>query len=78
MRLAVAVLLPLIVAFSLATSCLAQSLTLTPEQTAAIDAVFARETISTTSPGCGLALICDGSIVHFRGYGLADVEKGVA
>jgi CubicO group peptidase (beta-lactamase class C family) len=56
----------------------AQSLTLTPKQSAAIDAVFARQKITATSPGCGLALIRDGSIVYFRGYGRADVEKGVA
>lgn len=78
MRLRVAVFLLLIASFATSKSSHAQVLTLTPNQSAAIDAVFAREEITATSPGCGLALIRDGSIVHFRDYGRADVEKDVA
>ena len=78
MRLAVALFLLLIASFAGSTSASAQSFTLTPQQSAAIDAVFADEDITATSPGCGVALIRDGAIVHFKGYGLADVENGVA
>ena len=78
MRLAVALFLLWAASFPTSLSLHAQSLALTPQQSAAIDAVFAEEEITPRSPGCGVALIRGGSIVDFRGYGLADVEKGVA
>ena len=62
--------------FSTSLSLHAQSLRLTPQQSAAIDAVFTEEDITAKSPGCGVALIRDGSIVHFRGYGLAGKTTG--
>ena len=77
-RLAAVVFLLLNASFVISPSALGQPLTLTPQQSAAIDAVFAEEEITPTSPGCGLALIRDGAIGHFRGYGLGDVEQGVA
>jgi CubicO group peptidase (beta-lactamase class C family) len=30
------------------------------------------------SPGCVLAVILDGQIIYQRGYGMADLERGVA
>ena len=78
MRLAVSVFLLLAASVSSFLSLHAQSPALTPQQSAAIDAVFAEEDITAGSPGCAVALIRGGSIVDFRGYGLADVEKGVA
>jgi CubicO group peptidase (beta-lactamase class C family) len=76
-RPAVAVFLFLTAIFA-STSAHGQPLRLTEQQSAAIDAVFAEENITARSPGCGLALMHGGSILHFQGYGLADVEKGVA
>ena len=51
----------------------AQSSSLHPE----IDAVFA-DLDRTNSPGCALAVIKDGRIVYSRGYGMADLEHGIA
>ena len=64
----------LVVSLLLTAAAFAQPLT--PQQSAAIDAVFAEQKITLQSPGCGLALIRAGEIAHFKGYGLADVEKG--
>lgn len=46
----------------------------TARQAAAIDAIFAGWT-SPRSPGCAVALIRGRTITHFKGYGLADVER---
>jgi CubicO group peptidase (beta-lactamase class C family) len=40
---------------------------------AAVDAIFAPWT-TPGSPGCAVAVVSAGSVVHARGYGLADVE----
>ena len=48
-----------------------------PDTTAKVDAVFAAYDHSD-SPGCALAVIQDGSIVYERGYGMANLELGVA
>ncbi len=45
-----------------------------PEQ---IDAVFA-EYDSTSSPGCSLGIYRGGEIVYARGYGMANLEYGIA
>jgi CubicO group peptidase (beta-lactamase class C family) len=45
-------------------------------QAAAIDSFFARR-IKPEGPGCVLGLIRGDSILHWRGYGLADVEARV-
>lgn len=42
-----------------------------------VDAIFARWD-TTTSPGCILAVIKDGEFLYRRGYGMADLERGVA
>ena len=44
------------------------------EQRAKIDALFAPY---SGRPGCALGVMRDGYLVHARGYGLADVERGV-
>jgi CubicO group peptidase (beta-lactamase class C family) len=40
------------------------------------DRLFA-EWDKSDSPGCTLAVIRDGEIVHKRGYGMADLERNV-
>ncbi len=54
-----------------ADSLLAQSLT------DKVDRVFA-EWNTTSSPGCALAVVKDGRIVYERGYGMANLELGIA
>jgi CubicO group peptidase (beta-lactamase class C family) len=41
-----------------------------------IDAIFANWD-KTTSPGCALAVIKDGEIIHTRGYGMANLDYGI-
>jgi CubicO group peptidase (beta-lactamase class C family) len=41
-----------------------------------VDAIFS-EWDRPTSPGCALALIQDDEIIYKRGYGMADLERGV-
>jgi CubicO group peptidase (beta-lactamase class C family) len=47
-----------------------------PSQTAQVDEVFARWD-STVSPGCSVAVMKNGAIIHQRGYGMADLEHDV-
>jgi len=47
-----------------------------PPITERADAIFS-EWDKPTTPGCALALIQDGEIVYKRGYGMADLERGV-
>ena len=42
-----------------------------------IDAVFS-DYDNTTSPGCSMAVIRDGEIDYARGYGMANLEYGIA
>jgi CubicO group peptidase (beta-lactamase class C family) len=42
-----------------------------------IDAVFA-DYDNTVSPGCALGVILDGELIYKRGYGMANLELGVA
>ena len=42
-----------------------------------VDALFAQWD-TTTSPGCILAVIKDGEFLYQRGYGMADLERGLA
>jgi CubicO group peptidase (beta-lactamase class C family) len=44
---------------------------------AEIDAVFA-DYDSTTSPGCSLGVVRGGELVYKRGYGMANLEYGIA
>jgi CubicO group peptidase (beta-lactamase class C family) len=41
-----------------------------------VDALFAKWD-NKDSPGCVLAVIKDGKIIHQRGYGMADLERGI-
>jgi CubicO group peptidase (beta-lactamase class C family) len=41
-----------------------------------VDSLFARWDTSS-SPGCALAIIQDGTIVHAKGFGMADLERDV-
>jgi CubicO group peptidase (beta-lactamase class C family) len=43
----------------------------------AVDALFARWE-KPDSPGCAVGVIKDGVLVHARGYGIANLEHGVA
>jgi CubicO group peptidase (beta-lactamase class C family) len=45
-------------------------------QHARIDSVF--ETYTSQTPGCALGVFRDGAIAYARGYGMADLEHGVA
>src|SRR5262249_18525876 len=47
------------------------------EVKAKVDAVF-REYDRSDSPGCALGVYRDGTIVYERGYGMANLELGVA
>ncbi len=49
-------------------------MTTIPEQ---VDKLFAQWD-TTTSPGCILAVIKDGEFLYRRGYGMADLERGLA
>lgn len=40
-----------------------------------VDAVFSD--FDATTPGCSAGVIRDGELVHARGYGMADLERGV-
>jgi CubicO group peptidase (beta-lactamase class C family) len=42
-----------------------------------VDAIFA-EWNTTSSPGCALAVVKDGRIVYQHGYGMANLELGIA
>ena len=42
-----------------------------------VDAIFA-DLDRTNSPGCALAVVRDGQIIYSRGYGMADLEHGIA
>jgi CubicO group peptidase (beta-lactamase class C family) len=47
-----------------------------PNLASRVDAIFA-DYAKPGSPGCALAVVQDGRIVHEKGYGLASVEHGV-
>ena len=44
---------------------------------AEVDAIFA-DYDSTTSPGCSLGIVRDGALIYSRGYGMANLEYGIA
>ena len=44
---------------------------------AEIDAIFA-DYDGTTSPGCSLGVVRDGELIYTRGYGMANLEYGIA
>jgi CubicO group peptidase (beta-lactamase class C family) len=44
---------------------------------AEIDAIFA-DYDNTTSPGCSLGVVRDGELIYSRGYGMANLEYGIA
>jgi len=44
---------------------------------AEVDAIFA-DYDNTTSPGCSLGVIRDGELIYKRGYGMANLEYGIA
>jgi len=50
---------------------------ITPEQSEAVDKVF-EECDRTDHPGCALAIIIDGKIAYEKGYGMADLERGLS
>src|ERR1700686_4826693 len=49
----------------------------TPDTKTRVDAVF-QEYDRIDSPGCALGVYRDGKIVYARGYGMANLELGVA
>ena len=44
---------------------------------AEVDAIFA-DYDNTTSPGCSLGVVRDGELIYKRGYGMANLEYGIA
>lgn len=71
-------LLGCVIASLLATPMTAMAVTVaTPQQAERIDSVMAPWTRSD-APGCSVAAIQDGEIVFERGYGMAELEQGVA
>lgn len=48
-----------------------------PEIQARVDSVFA-EYDHTASPGCALGVVHDGQLVYARGYGMANLDLGIA
>ncbi|MGB8063475.1 MAG: serine hydrolase domain-containing protein [Candidatus Sulfotelmatobacter sp.] len=48
-----------------------------PELTDKVDRIFA-DWNTTSSPGCALAVVKDGHIVYEHGYGMANLELGIA
>lgn len=52
-------------------------LTAADPSAAAIDAVFA-DYDTTSSPGCSLGVMRDGKLIYRRGYGMANLEYGIA
>ncbi|MEZ4772259.1 MAG: serine hydrolase domain-containing protein [Bacteroidia bacterium] len=65
----------LILLFNMSAYMSAQQLS--PTQTLTIDSIF-QAWDKTNSPGCALAVIKDGEIAYSRGYGMADLEHGLA
>lgn len=65
-------------AFSLLGALLAHSAPANDGSTdARVDEIFATWD-STQSPGCALAVMSDGAIINSRGYGMANLEHGIA
>lgn len=65
-----------IIAHSLLVPVSALTQSTTNDLTAKVDQVFA-QIDKPTSPGCALAVIKDGQIVHKRGYGMADLDHDI-
>jgi len=62
-----------LLSFLLVAAAIAQPQSLTDK----VDRIFA-EWNTTSSPGCALAVVKDGRIVYERGYGMANLELGIA
>lgn len=56
--------------------CILLTFTRASAQNPAVDKIFA-PWASEDSPGCAVAVIHNGKIVHERGYGMADLENGI-
>ena len=50
---------------------------LSPEQAARVDSVFA-DLNRTDGPGCALGVVRDGEMIYAHGYGMANLDHGVA
>ncbi len=73
MRLRLDLLVLLAATLGLATTSTAQS---EPrDETARVDQLF-QQWDKPASPGCAVAVMKDGRIVHKRGYGMADLDRG--
>jgi CubicO group peptidase (beta-lactamase class C family) len=66
-----------VLALALAAVAAAPTPTPTPDTKTRVDAVF-QEYDRIDSPGCALGVYRDGKIVYARGYGMANLELGVA
>jgi CubicO group peptidase (beta-lactamase class C family) len=73
MRLRLDLLVLLAVALGLATTSTARSEP--QDETARVDQLF-QQWDKPASPGCAMAAMKDGRIVHKRGYGMADLDRG--
>ena len=69
--------LPVSVLWLIPSILLAQATSLTPQQRARIDSVFAQWD-RTNSPGCALGISRGGEMLYERGYGMANLETGLA
>lgn len=57
--------------------CVLLTVTRATAQSVEVDALFAKWA-RNDSPGCAVAVFQNGKIIHQRGYGMADLENGVA
>ncbi|MEH2528034.1 MULTISPECIES: serine hydrolase domain-containing protein [unclassified Bradyrhizobium] len=73
MRLRLDLLVLLAATLGLATTSTARSES--PDETARVDQLF-QQWDKPNSPGCAVAVMKDGRIVHKRGYGMADLDRG--
>lgn len=70
-------ILPVSVLWLIPSILSAQATSLTPQQRARIDSVFAQWD-RTNSPGCALGVSRGGEMLYERGYGMANLETGLA
>ena len=72
MKYAIAIILTLLIGVD-QQRLIAQSPSFNPK----VDAIF-DDLDKTHSPGCALAVVKNGEIIYSRGYGMADLEHGIA
>lgn len=66
----------LVLSIALFLFAVSSGLSQTKNQSKAVDQIFAKWS-NTNSPGCAVAIIQDGEIIHQKGYGMADLEHDI-